>query len=202
MAEQQKQYFQKTIKCGVAGKILLAPFLFHIFRLSIKKQNFLILKILHRAFHNLYCTPFVHKLLLVLSHGWFSIVYQPPLQHLPLENNRFFHCLSTSNTFVRKTYQILGVNSPLMHSNALVKIHRSVSASWPDLNCILHPWGLFSHSLPVSLSQSCDIWKAEKLSRLFSSYYTDVRKRSMILVLAIFLYRIDGIIIVTANKNG
>ena len=36
----------------------------------------------------------------------------------------------------------------------------------------------------------------------FHFYYADVRKRSIILVLAIFLYRMDGIIIVTANKNG
>ncbi len=38
------------------------------------------------------------------------------LQLLYLENNRFFRRLPTSDTYVRKTYQILGVNPPLMHS--------------------------------------------------------------------------------------
>ena len=44
--------------------------------------------------------------------------------------------------------------------------------------------------------------KPGEFSRAFHFYYADVRKRSIILVLAIFLYRMDGIIIVTANKNG
>ena len=44
--------------------------------------------------------------------------------------------------------------------------------------------------------------KPGKISLAFRFHYADVRKRSMILVLAIFLYRIDGIIIVKANKNG
>ena len=43
----------------------------------------------------------------------FSVVCQP---HLCLENIRFFRCLPTSDTCVRKRYQILGVNPPLMHS--------------------------------------------------------------------------------------
>ena len=39
------------------------------------------------------------------------------------ENIRFFRCLPTSDTFVRKTYQILGVNPPLMHSFSNYILH-------------------------------------------------------------------------------
>ena len=55
--------------------------------------------------------------------SWLIFPLSANLQHLCLENNRFFRCLPTSDTYVRKTYQILGVNPPLIHSFFLITFY-------------------------------------------------------------------------------
>lgn len=47
---------------------------------------------------------------------WLIFPLSANLRHLRPENNRFFRCLPASSTYVRKRYQILGVNPPLIHS--------------------------------------------------------------------------------------
>ena len=58
----------------------------------------------------------VHAAASNIPFSWLIFPLSVNLQLLRLENNRFFRCLPTSDTFVRKTYQILGVNPPLIHS--------------------------------------------------------------------------------------
>ncbi|MCB5472931.1 hypothetical protein LIP76_18470, partial [Erysipelatoclostridium ramosum] len=65
----------------------------------------------------------VHAAALNLPFSWLIFPFSANLQHLRLENIRFFRCLPTSDTFVRKTYQILGVNPPLMHSFSNYILH-------------------------------------------------------------------------------
>lgn len=65
-----------------------------------------------------------------------------------------------------------------------------------------HSKTVFRHNNKLKSHHLVTFEKPGKISPAFRFHYADVRKRSMILVLVIFLYRIDGIIIVTANKNG
>lgn len=70
------------------------------------------------------------------------------LQHLRLENIRFFRCLPTSDTFVRKTYQILGVNPPLIHSFSNYILHELCGKC--NYNLFYEPLPHFIHHLFVS----------------------------------------------------
>lgn len=49
---------------------------------------------------------------MIIPIYWLIFTLSANLRHLCPENIRFFRCLPTSDTYVRKRYQILGVNPP------------------------------------------------------------------------------------------
>lgn len=58
----------------------------------------------------------VHAATLNIPFSWLIFPLSANLQHLCLDNIRFFCCLPTSSTYVWIRSQILGVNPPLIHS--------------------------------------------------------------------------------------
>lgn len=64
----------------------------------------------------------VHAAARNILFSWLIFLLSANLQHLCLGNNRFFRCLPTSDTCVRKTCQILGVNPPMIHYKQFLKI--------------------------------------------------------------------------------
>ena len=76
----------------------------------------------------------VHAAAPNIPFSWLIFPLSANLQHLCLENNRFFRCLPTSDTFVRKTYQILGVNPPLIHSFSNYIPHKNTKNAIPILS--------------------------------------------------------------------
>ena len=67
----------------------------------------------------------VHAAAQNIPFPWLIFPLSANLRHLCPENNRFFRCLPASDTCVRKRYQILGVNPPLIHSFSNYILHQT-----------------------------------------------------------------------------
>ena len=67
----------------------------------------------------------VHATAQNILFSWLIFLLSANLRHLRPENNRFFRCLPASDTCVRKRYQILGVNPPLIHSFSNYILHQT-----------------------------------------------------------------------------